>query len=98
MTVTKSMELEKTVTVGWIIAVVSLLAALFGVYPFVQSNFTHDRITDSLYKAFHRSLFGLGGAWIIYVCYTGQSEILNQILSSPALQPLGKVSYCLYGI
>ncbi|RZF38762.1 hypothetical protein LSTR_LSTR011986 [Laodelphax striatellus] len=25
-----------------------------------------------------------------------RNEILNQILSSPALQPLGKVSYCLY--
>ncbi|XP_039295369.1 O-acyltransferase like protein [Nilaparvata lugens] len=87
---------KRVLSLGWIAALLCLFIAIFGVYPFNQIDFQHDRITDSLFKALDRNLFGLGFAWIIYVCYTGHCGVLNSFLSSPVMQFLGKISYSFY--
>ncbi|RZF38761.1 hypothetical protein LSTR_LSTR011985 [Laodelphax striatellus] len=87
---------KRLLTYGWIVAIFCILIAIFGVYPFNQIEFQHDRITDSLFKAFYRNLFGLGFAWLIYVCHTGHCNFLNRFLSTPVLQVLGKLSYSFF--
>ncbi|XP_055945901.1 nose resistant to fluoxetine protein 6-like isoform X2 [Argiope bruennichi] len=39
-------------------------------------------------------LFSCGVVWIIYVCFTGQAELLNNFLSWKAFLPLSRLSYC----
>lgn len=50
----------------------------------------------AIYQGFHRQLWALANAWIIYACIKGYGGALNWFLSFPIWQPLAKLTYCIY--
>jgi peptidoglycan/LPS O-acetylase OafA/YrhL len=79
---------------GWIIAFSFGFWSIFGLYPATQGyNWPFYHLT---YGAFHRTLFSIAFAWLVYACQTGRAQLMNTILGSRILLPLSSLSYSVY--
>lgn len=80
---------------GWILATVSGLVALFGVFEFCKTGHMEPSV-KFLYGSLVRTMWAAFIAWIIFVCATGHGGIINRILSSRKWRPISRMSYCAY--
>ncbi|CAL1277767.1 unnamed protein product, partial [Larinioides sclopetarius] len=87
-----SNKLERIyLTIGWIVASGLRLTVQLGLY--------HQSLTPvgtGFYNSFSRTIFGLGVAWVIFVCVEGQADIVNRFLSWKPWIPLSRLTFCAY--
>ncbi|XP_030378335.1 nose resistant to fluoxetine protein 6-like [Scaptodrosophila lebanonensis] len=94
----KSFKLNRiSVWLGWLLSLALLMASLFALYPFSQSNGpTLTNLGDAFYMTLTRIAWPLGLCWVVFACMHGYGGLANSFLSSPMWQPLSKLSYCAY--
>ena len=57
---------------GWVVAVILICCVEYGTYTiFKEGGERWDRGTRVMYDTFGRTAYGLGVAWIIYACVSG---------------------------
>ncbi|VDK69671.1 unnamed protein product [Litomosoides sigmodontis] len=79
---------------GWTFASIACFWAIFGLYPALQG--WDWRMYHLLYGGFHRTVFALAMAWLIYACHTGSGGIINRVLSMKFFIPLSSLCYSVY--
>ncbi|CAI5442969.1 unnamed protein product [Caenorhabditis angaria] len=88
---------NKHVLTLWSIAIFGIGFGLYGLYPSLQGwNSMAWRVYHVLYGAFHRDIFSIGIAYLIYICHTGIGGPINAILSSNLFLPLANMSFSAY--
>lgn len=81
----------------WLVAIATSFTVIFLHHPFQQVLENNTTLfQNAMYLAFHRNLFALSVAWIIFGCHNGTGSIVNWILSRPIWQPLSRMSLCFY--
>lgn len=81
----------------WLISVLVAalaVAIIFSLYFYYA--FEYNATWAALYATFHRPLWALCLAWLIFVCANGYGGIVNKFLSAPAFQVFSKLSFCIY--
>ncbi|GFR85794.1 nose resistant to fluoxetine protein 6-like [Elysia marginata] len=84
------------VALGWLLCIVSEMGTIFGVY----GSYSHHHLATvdaaAVYNAVKDVTFGLGIAWAIFACLTGNGGIVNTFLSWRVFVPLSRMSYSIY--
>lgn len=60
---------------GWIIASFCLALPVYGLWGVVKGTATMSNGVSALFNAVHRSVWGVGLAWVIFACSTGYGGI-----------------------
>ncbi|XP_058833255.1 nose resistant to fluoxetine protein 6-like isoform X2 [Topomyia yanbarensis] len=94
---------EKSITIGrrtvallWICSTIIGSASMFGVSTFYNSTGTNNYLYNALYAALHRLGWSLSNGWLVLACVSGHAGPLKRILSSRALVPISRLTYCAY--
>ncbi|XP_063234468.1 nose resistant to fluoxetine protein 6-like [Bacillus rossius redtenbacheri] len=82
--------------VGWATALALIGAALFGGYRLRQSAYGYQAAEVVCYDALHRAAWAAGLAWLVFACVQGRGGPVNSLLSCGLMQPLSRLSYCVY--
>ncbi|CAL1269391.1 unnamed protein product [Larinioides sclopetarius] len=77
--------------IGWCCASFCSLSVVFGLYH-IKDNET----LFHFYNALSRSAFGLGLAWVIFCCLSGNGGLVDRFLSLKIWIPLSRLTYCAY--
>lgn len=51
---------------------------------------------SAIYMALSRTFWGVGIAWLVFACRTGNAGILNDFLSFGGFVPFSRLTYCAY--
>lgn len=84
------------VLLGWTIALGSILAIVFGIYPMFQPWHVKTHLESAIYETFSRVSWAICLSWMIFACVNGYGGPINWFLSSTFWQPLSRLSYSLY--
>lgn len=80
-----------TVTIGWLLTIICLLALIFGLY-----NAKLSIITASAYSSLSHTAWAISLAWITIACSSGYGGFINSLLSASCIYPFSRVTYCAY--
>ncbi|KAJ8880699.1 hypothetical protein PR048_017169 [Dryococelus australis] len=94
------------VAAGWTCSLAAMAAALQGAQGIVLETHHVSMFEASAYAGFARFVWSCGLVWLVFACIYGYGEFLvrgshvtglvNSILSMRVMQPLSKLSYCIY--
>uniref|UniRef100_A0A915AWV9 Acyltransferase 3 domain-containing protein n=2 Tax=Parascaris univalens TaxID=6257 RepID=A0A915AWV9_PARUN len=84
----------KFVALGWIFSTTAGAISVYGLYPVLQG--WDWPVYYIIYGSFHRTLFALAIAWIVFACHRGYGGIVNRLLSFPIFIPLSALCYSVY--
>ncbi|KAF8793159.1 Nose resistant to fluoxetine protein 6 like protein [Argiope bruennichi] len=80
-----------TLYCGWITTVCFMWICIFSLYK------REEVLSETaFYNGTKHLFFSLSLAWMIYVLYTGQAELINRCLSWKGFLPLSRLSYSVY--
>ncbi|XP_044738248.1 nose resistant to fluoxetine protein 6-like [Chrysoperla carnea] len=86
------LEIKKPLLVFfWIVGPLLNLYILFALV-----NRKIDVVYSAFYSGFHRTLWGVGLAWLTVACITNHAGIINKVLSWRGFIPLSRLSLCAY--
>ncbi|XP_035687102.1 nose resistant to fluoxetine protein 6-like [Branchiostoma floridae] len=77
---------------GWIVGTTCALVAFFTPFGAPEANL----LGHPAWKAFERSLFAAGVAWVVYACCVGYGGIITEFLSWSGWLPLSRLTYTAY--
>eukprot|EP00058_Branchiostoma_floridae_P004078 XP_002589566.1 hypothetical protein BRAFLDRAFT_81523 [Branchiostoma floridae] len=77
---------------GWIVGTACALVAFFTPFGAPEANL----LGHPAWKAFERSLFATGVAWVVYACCVGYGGIITEFLSWSGWLPLSRLTYTAY--
>ncbi|XP_054712749.1 O-acyltransferase like protein-like [Uloborus diversus] len=80
---------------GWVVAFVSALTVLYGVYEWNQGN-VPGIIVSTMYACTSKFVWSLALAWVTVTCMTGNGGIATSILSWEAFVPFARLTYMTY--
>ncbi|KAK6625956.1 hypothetical protein RUM43_006255 [Polyplax serrata] len=83
-------------TVGWIVAVVVALFAVFGPYKSAYKGYVYDPIYAAQFNAFAPILWTIFIAWVLLACVNGYGGFFNAFLSWKYFRIFSKISYGIY--
>lgn len=81
---------------AWILSILTLLCAVFGWYPFYQTNPQTTSLEFGLFVALSEIAWPIAVCYIIFACARGYGGPINSLLSHPLWQPFSKLSYAVY--
>ncbi|XP_044739061.1 nose resistant to fluoxetine protein 6-like [Chrysoperla carnea] len=88
----RKLEIKKPLVIFlWI---VGPLLNLYLLYALVNRRL--PVVYSAFYSGFHRTLWGIGLAWLTVACITNHGGIVNKVLSWRGFIPLGRLAYCAY--
>ncbi|VDM46285.1 unnamed protein product [Toxocara canis] len=85
---------RKLIAMGWTLSTFAGLLSVYGLYPILRG--WNWPVYYIIYGAFHRTLFALAIAWIIFACHCGYGNIINRFLSHSVFIPLSALCYSVY--
>ncbi|KAK3870503.1 hypothetical protein Pcinc_024281 [Petrolisthes cinctipes] len=87
-----------TVAVGWILATLSALLVVFGMWSYntMQPTAQYDIMTQVTYGSLSRIAWAASLAWVVFACHFGYGGMVNGFLSHPSWQPLSRLTYIIY--
>ncbi|CRK92296.1 CLUMA_CG005855, isoform A [Clunio marinus] len=94
----RKIKMYRTVEVLlWLLAISIAFLVVFIHHPFQQfvDNFSTS-FGNQTYLAFHRNVFAVCIAWIIFACHNGSGYFVNWILSRPIWKPLFRMGLVFY--
>lgn len=84
----------------WIIWIlVPVLMVVIVIFPtqIIENVFQNQSVLSlALYKSLYKLIWSLCIGWIIFSCVNGQGGVINWFLSFDILQPLARLSYCVF--
>ncbi|KAL3857066.1 hypothetical protein ACJMK2_011762 [Sinanodonta woodiana] len=84
------------ITVGWIVAISSALAVIYGPYQYNRDNVNMPVSVSMLYTSVSRTVWAVCLAWLVIACVSGKGGPVNQILSWKIWAPLGRLTFAAY--
>jgi hypothetical protein len=87
-------------TCCWILWIV--LLPLTTLIPFSSMNLAQSEtvvdmpLESAIVFGIIRLIWSAGVTWICYECATGRAGLINKLLSSNCLQPLSRLTFCIY--
>ncbi|XP_018372628.1 PREDICTED: LOW QUALITY PROTEIN: nose resistant to fluoxetine protein 6-like [Trachymyrmex cornetzi] len=88
----KKIALKRNIVIlCWTLAAACNILVLFGLYKRQISL-----LSTAIYVALSRTVWAIGIAWIVIMCYTEHGGIVKEILSWKIWIPLSRLSYCAY--
>lgn len=78
----------------WLTAIAVGLASMFTIVTFFGTQ--QSVAVRALYAGLHRLGWSFATAWIVFACALGYAGPLRTFLSSRALVPLSRLTYCAY--
>ncbi|KAK4324809.1 hypothetical protein Pmani_004576 [Petrolisthes manimaculis] len=87
-----------TVAVGWVLATLSALLVVFGMWSYntLQPTAQCDIMTQVTYGSLSRIAWAASLAWVVFACHFGYGGMVNGFLSHPCWQPLSRLTYIIY--
>ncbi|KAJ6640289.1 Nose resistant to fluoxetine protein 6 [Pseudolycoriella hygida] len=85
---------NSVIYIGWLTAITVGIASMFSVVIFFDQTYT--RLGKSLYAGLHRVGWSFSTSWIILACVLNCAGPLKTILTSRALTPFSRLTYCAY--
>lgn len=80
----------------WIASTVIGLVSMFSVTVYYIPTYQYSYLESALYSSLHRLGWSLFTGWMVLACVTSESGSLRSFLSSRALVPLSRLTYCAY--
>lgn len=80
----------------WITAIITGAYSMYSVTFYYDPAYQYSHLEASLYNSLHRLGWSCFTAWIVVACITGDESALKNFLSSRALVPLSRLTYCAY--
>ncbi|KAG5322398.1 NRF6 protein, partial [Pseudoatta argentina] len=88
----KKIILKKNIVIlCWILGAACNILVLFGLYKKQISV-----LSAAIYVALSRTVWAIGIAWIVIMCYTEHGNIVKKLLSCKIWIPLSRLTYCAY--
>lgn len=84
-----------TVKVGWIIAVLSGLALVYGIHHW-NEGVSYTPAEAIVFSSLQKLIWGLLLSWVCLACYSGNGGFVYQLLSWAGFKPLAQLSYLVY--
>ncbi|UMM37760.1 hypothetical protein L5515_009426 [Caenorhabditis briggsae] len=81
--------------IGWLIALGIAIACLFSTNDYDKGAVWTD-FEKATYYNFSRFLWSIAVSWVIVANHMGWGGPINNFMSHPIWQPLGRLSYCAY--
>ncbi|XP_037919271.1 nose resistant to fluoxetine protein 6-like isoform X1 [Hermetia illucens] len=85
-----------SVSVGWICCILLMIVLIFGPYQMQQYLGEQNRVANALYGSLAKFAWGLAIVWIVFACVQGYGGLVNEFLSYPLWQLLGRLTYAIY--
>ncbi|KAG5341008.1 NRF6 protein, partial [Acromyrmex heyeri] len=88
----KKIVLKKNIVIlCWTLGAACNIMVLFGLYEQQISV-----LSAAIYVALSRTVWAIGIAWIVIMCYTEHGDIVKKLLSCKIWIPLSRLTYCAY--
>ncbi|KAG5347326.1 NRF6 protein, partial [Acromyrmex charruanus] len=88
----KKIVLKKNIVIlCWTLGAACNILVLFGVYKTKISV-----LSAAIYVALSRTVWAIGIAWIVIMCYTEHGDIVKKFLSCKIWIPFSRLTYCAY--
>uniref|UniRef100_A0A8D8BDN6 Nose resistant to fluoxetine protein 6 n=1 Tax=Culex pipiens TaxID=7175 RepID=A0A8D8BDN6_CULPI len=94
---------QKNITIGsykvaffWTASTALGTLSMFGITTFYNATGTGNYTYNALYAAAHRLGWSASNGWLVLACVTGNAGPLKKFLSSRALVPISRLTYCAY--
>lgn len=86
------------VTVGWMLAAITGLLVVFGMYSYNHfiSPTPYELMSRLTYGGLHRLAWGAALGWLVFACHNGYGGVVNRFLSHPMWQPVSRLTYATY--
>ncbi|XP_039315271.1 nose resistant to fluoxetine protein 6 isoform X2 [Solenopsis invicta] len=82
---------QNTVILFWIFGAACNISILFGLY-----NRNISILSTAIYVALSRTVWAIGIAWLVIVCFTKHGSIVKKLLSFKIWIPVSRLTYCAY--
>ncbi|XP_039305525.1 nose resistant to fluoxetine protein 6 isoform X2 [Solenopsis invicta] len=82
---------RNTAILFWTFGAACNISVLFGLY-----NRKISILSTSIYVALSRTVWAIGIAWIVIVCFTKHGSIVKELLSLKIWIPVSRLTYCAY--
>lgn len=69
---------------------------MFVVTIYYHEDFKYSSLQSALYNSLHRLGWSLSNGWLVLACVMGYGGFLTKFLSSRALVPISRLTYCAY--
>lgn len=73
-----------------------MIVLIFGPYQMQQYLGEQNRVANALYGSLAKFAWGLAIVWIVFACVQGYGGLVNEFLSYPLWQLLGRLTYAIY--
>lgn len=94
-TTTPNPHTQAIIVTIWILAVISIVGAMFA--PVIlEQHFPDNSFIAGLFHATHRLFWGLGLAWVIFACVNECGGPVQWMLNLPHWQLPSRLCYCIY--
>lgn len=80
----------------WTVSTALGTLSMFGISTFYNATGTGNYTYNALYAAAHRLGWSASNGWLVLACVTGNAGPLKKFLSSRALVPISRLTYCAY--
>lgn len=80
----------------WILSGFIGCYSMFSVSLYYSPSYKYSRIEAALYNCLHRIGWNIFISWLIISCVNNPKGSLRKLLSSRALVPLSRLTYCAY--
>lgn len=69
---------------------------MYSVTLYYISSYEYSHLESAFYNSLHRLGWSIFTGWIVLACVTSEDGALKNFLSSRALVPLSRLTYCAY--
>lgn len=69
---------------------------MYSVTLYYVPSYQYSALESALYNSLHRLGWSVFTGWIVLACVTSDGGVLKNFLSSRALVPLSRLTYCAY--
>jgi peptidoglycan/LPS O-acetylase OafA/YrhL len=80
----------------WILSGFIGIYSMFSVTFYYSPTYEYSRLEAALYNCLHRIGWNIFISWLIISCVNNPNGSLRKLLSSRALVPLSRLTYCAY--
>ncbi|XP_050307252.1 nose resistant to fluoxetine protein 6-like [Anthonomus grandis grandis] len=80
----------------WVTALLILIATTLAYKEVQLARYYDNDFTYDMYFVLLRVFWSLGLAWVIFACHSGYGGFVNQMLTTPTMQVLSKLTFCMY--
>lgn len=87
---------KSTRNVLWISTTIFGVYSMYSVTLYYIPEYNYSYLESALYNSIHRLGWSVFTGWIVLACVTSDGGALKNFLSSRALVPLSRLTYCAY--